>query len=110
MMILYSLALAGAEGDTFPPTRPVLLSINALATRFSVSRKHVLTLLRDTEGQDLLVRGGAANNEVTLLPRGRDALEQLIATIFLYLALCADEALRKRARNASSFAAVAAGG
>jgi AraC-like DNA-binding protein len=110
MMILYSLALAGEEGDTFPPTGPVLLSINALATRFSVSRKHVLTLLRDAEGQSLLLRGGAANNEVTLLPRGRDALQQLIATIFLYLAQCADEALRGRAKNASSFAAAIAGG
>jgi len=99
MMILYSLALTGAEGDTFPPIGPVGLSINALATRFSVSRKHVLTLLRDAEGQELLVRGGAGNSEVTLLPRGRDALEKLIATIFLYLALCADEALHARASS-----------
>jgi hypothetical protein len=110
MMILYSLALAAAPGDTFPPEGPVSLSINALATRFSVSRKHVLTLLRDAEGQGLLMRGGAGNNEVTLLPRGREALEQLVATIFLYLAQCADEALRGRAKDASSFAMMSAGG
>ncbi len=46
-MILFTLALSGSDGDTFPPKRPVPLAINALAMRFSVSRKHVLTLLRD---------------------------------------------------------------
>jgi DNA-binding MarR family transcriptional regulator len=106
MMILYSLALAGAEDDPFPPTRPLPLSINALANRFSVSRKHVLTLLRDAEREGLLARGGAANNEVTLSPRGREALEKMMATIFLYLAQCADEALHA---SASTRAVMAAG-
>jgi hypothetical protein len=103
MMILYSLALAGADQDAFPPVGPVPLSINALATRFSVSRKHVLTLLRDAEAQGLLKRCGAANNEIMLLPRGRDALENMLASMFLYMAECAEMALRTgRATAASS--------
>jgi hypothetical protein len=93
MVILFSLASAGPEQEAFPPRAPVPLSINALATKFSVSRKHVLTLLRDAETQGLLARGGAAGNEVTVLPRCRDAFEMLFATMFLYLAECADEAL-----------------
>ncbi len=102
VMILFSLALAGAEDDTFPPTRPVPLSINALAHRFSVSRKHVLTLLNDAEQEGLLLRGGAANGEITLLPRGRDALENMLATMFLYLAQSADEALHAGAASPSA--------
>lgn len=93
VVILFSLALSGVEGDAFPPARPVQLSINALARNFSVSRKHVLSLLRDAEDKHLLMRSGAVSNEVTLLPHGRDALEKMLATMFLYLAQCADEAL-----------------
>lgn len=108
-MILFSLALSGSKGDSFPPKRPVPLSINALATRFSVSRKHVLTLLRDAEAQGLLSRGGAMNDEITLSPRGGEALETFFATMFLYLAQCADEALGARAKSDSSNMTIAAG-
>jgi hypothetical protein len=94
MMIFYSLALAGRDDDAFPPRRPMPLSINALATRFSVSRKHVLTLLRDAEAEGLLRRGGPANSEITLLPRGREALEMMMAGLFVYMAECAEVALR----------------
>jgi hypothetical protein len=94
MMIFYSLALAGQDDDAFPPLAPVRLSINALATKFSVSRKHVLTLLRDAEAEGLLARGGPANSEITLLPRGREALEMMIASLFLYMAECAEVALQ----------------
>ncbi|MBR0715078.1 hypothetical protein [Bradyrhizobium liaoningense] len=100
VVILFSLALSGSEGEAFPPAGPVQLSINALATNFSVSRKHVLSLLRDAEQTGLLLRSGAANNEVTLLPRGRDALEQMLATMFLYLAHCAKEALGAYVKSA----------
>ena len=102
MMILFSLALSGPEQGSFPSRTPVPLSINALATKFSVSRKHVLTLLRDAETQGLVMRGGASNDEITVLLRGRNALEMLFATMFLYLAQCADEALAAMASSASS--------
>jgi hypothetical protein len=102
IVILFSLALGGDELAPFPPREPVPLSINGLARRFSVSRKHVLTLLRDAERQGLLLRSGPADNEIVLLPSGRDAIEAMLATMFLYLAQCGDEALRNCARSASS--------
>jgi hypothetical protein len=102
MMILFSLALSGPEQGSFPSRTPVPLSINALAAKFSVSRKHVLTLLRDAETQGLVMRGGASNDEITVLLPGRNALEMLFATMFLYLAQCADEALAAMASSASS--------
>nr|WP_249128244.1 hypothetical protein [Bradyrhizobium lablabi] len=98
MLILFSLALAGREEGPLPVNEPVTLSINALATTFSVSRKHVLTLLRDAEAEQLLVRGGAANNEVTMLPRGCDGLEIFWARLFLYFAEGAEQAERALAR------------
>jgi hypothetical protein len=78
----------GRNGEIQP------VRINAQATAFSVSRKHVSTMLRDAEAQHLLARGGLANDEVTILPRSRDALEMLFATMFLYLAQCAEDGLR----------------
>jgi hypothetical protein len=93
MVILFNLALAGPADSPFPPAVPVPLSINAQATTFSVSRKHVLTMLRDAEAQHLLARGGLANDAVTILPRTRDALEMLFATMFVYLAQCAEDGM-----------------
>jgi hypothetical protein len=94
MVILFSLALAGPAEGPFPPTAPVPLSINALATTFSVSRKHVLTLLRDAEAHGLLARGGPGNDEINLLPSARESLEMLFATMFGLLAQCAEDGLR----------------
>jgi hypothetical protein len=94
IVILYSLALAGPAEGPFPAVAPVPLSINALANSFSVSRKHVLTLLRDAEAQGLLARGGSANDRITLLPPVREALEKFLATMFLFLAQCAEHGLR----------------
>lgn len=99
MVILFSLALAGPADGPFAPTAPVPLSINALAKAFSVSRKHVLTLLRDAEAQGLLARGGPANDEITLLPPARESLEMLFATMFGLLARCAEDGLRARGQH-----------
>jgi hypothetical protein len=94
MMIFYSLALSGPKNGAFPPAEPVPLSINMLATRFSVSRKHVLTLLQDAEAASLLARDRPAQSEVTLLPRARDALELTLAHQFLFIAEGAEAALQ----------------
>ncbi|GLH77833.1 hypothetical protein SSBR45G_27410 [Bradyrhizobium sp. SSBR45G] len=107
MVILFSLAQGGGADQPFPPDGPVPLSINALATRFSVSRKHVLTLLRDAEEQGLLVRGGAGNDALTILPRGREAIERMLATMFLYMAECAEVALQAAGREARASGTVA---
>lgn len=48
------------------------------------------------------------NNEITLLARGGEALENFFATMFLYLAQSADEALRASGNSASSHAGIAA--
>lgn len=93
MVILLSLSLAGPAEEPFPPTGPVPLSINALATTFSVSRKHILTLLRDAQADGLLLRSHSGD-EVTILPVAREALEVLHATILLFLAHCAERASR----------------
>jgi hypothetical protein len=97
LIILLSLAQSGPADGPFASSAPIELSINALASKFSVSRKHVLTLLRDAEELGLLVRGGPANNEVAFLPSGRDALENFLATMFLYFAECAEQAAPAKA-------------
>ncbi|CCD96717.1 conserved hypothetical protein [Bradyrhizobium sp. ORS 375] len=107
MVILFSLAHGGGAEEPFPPERPVPLSINGLATRFSVSRKHVLSLIREAEDKGLLARGGAGNDTVIILPRGREAIEQMLATMFLYMADCADVALQAAGRGGITTNAVA---
>nr|WP_316231933.1 hypothetical protein [Bradyrhizobium sp. SZCCHNR1051] len=104
MVILFSLAQGGGPDQPFPPAGPVPLSINGLATRFSVSRKHVLTLLRDAEEKGLLVRGTEA---ITILPRGREAIERMLATMFLYMAECAEVARQAAGRDGSATDAAA---
>ncbi|WP_371507568.1 hypothetical protein [Bradyrhizobium sp. ORS 285] len=104
MVILFSLAQSAGPDDAFPPDSPVPYSINGLATRFSVSRKHVLTLLRVAEEKGLLVRGTDA---MSILPLGRDAIERMLATMFLYMAECADVALQAAGREGHATDAVA---
>ncbi|CAL76777.1 hypothetical protein BRADO2970 [Bradyrhizobium sp. ORS 278] len=106
MVILFSLAQGGGAAEPFPPERPVPLSINGLSTRFSVSRKHVLSLIRAAEDKGLLARGGAGD-AVTILPRGREAIEQMLATMFLYLAECAEVARQAAGREGRATNAVA---
>lgn len=93
IVILFSLALECPPDGPFPPIGPVPLSISALAKRFAVSRKHVLTLLRDAEALGFLARGGVDNGEVTLLPPAREGIARLLATMFLFLAQGAEQAL-----------------
>ncbi len=89
LVILFSLAVAGAADDTMPPTRPVHISISELARRFSVSRAHVLRLLRAAEAEGLIERGTNAPESVTLLPPLSRALQRCVAVMFLFFAHCA---------------------
>lgn len=98
MVILFCLLLAGEADDVFPPTRPVPVSISALGTKFGVSRKHVLKLLRDAEREGFLQRTGDRNDRVVLLPRVREGAQTFFATMFLYLARSAGEALTEIGR------------
>ncbi|MBA3904749.1 MAG: hypothetical protein C0522_13940, partial [Rhodocyclaceae bacterium] len=92
MLILASLLSAGEVDDTVPPTRPVRVSISALARRFAVSRPHVLKLMRDAAEQRFIERVGPAGGSILILPRLSAAAENLFATMYLFLADCAREA------------------
>ncbi len=91
--ILFSLVIAGDADDTMPPTRPVRVSISELARRFSVSRAHVLRLLRDAAAEGLLARSGVAEDAITILPPLARALRDGVAIVFLFFAQCARAAM-----------------
>jgi hypothetical protein len=92
LTILFSLVIAAAP-DTVPPRRPVRISISELARRFSVSRAHVLRLLRDAAVEGLIERTGAAQEAITLMPPLSNALERSVSTVFLFFAHCARAAM-----------------
>lgn len=91
LMILFSIMLAGEDGDTIPPQRPCSISISALANRFGVSRVHVRTLLRDAEAAGLIERteGG---NKILLRPKMIEAFKNFCAASLLYVGYCAQQA------------------
>ena len=91
LVILFSLAVAGAADDTMPPARPVRISLSELARRFSVSRAHVLRLLRVAKAQGLIERSD--DETVMFLPPLSRALLNSVAIMFLFFAHCAREAL-----------------
>jgi hypothetical protein len=95
--ILFSLVIAGDVDDTMPPTRPVRISISELARRFSVSRPHVLRLLRDAAAEGLVARSGAGQDgikdAITILPPLSRALRDGVAIFFLLFAQCARAAI-----------------
>ena len=93
LIMVLSLFLAGKPDDTFPPTKPVRISISALARRFAVSRPHVMNLLRDAEQEGFLRRDGQQGEDIVVLPRLAEAVQNLFATIFLFQAESAREAL-----------------
>lgn len=107
LMILLSLLAAEGPQGTFPPDRPVAISISALARRFGVSRVHVRKLLRDAQSENLIARGAGREDHVVVLPRLREAALNLLATIFLFIADCISKAI---ADSAPSKCDGAAGG
>lgn len=90
LLICCSLLAAGEADDTVPPSRPVPVSIAALARRFAVSRPHVVKLVRDAERQGLVARSGGG---LTILPPLADGVQTFFASMYLFFAACAREAL-----------------
>jgi len=90
LMICCSLLSAGEAGDAVPPSRPVPVSVAGLARRFAVSRPHVLKLLRDAEAQGLIARSG---DGVAIAPALADGARAFFATLYLFFATCAREAM-----------------
>ena len=90
ILICSYLIAAGEADDTVPPTRPVPISIAALARRFAVSRPHVLKLLRDAEAAGLIARSA---DRVLFKPALAEGARNFFATMFLYYAGSAREAM-----------------
>jgi hypothetical protein len=94
ILILASLLTSGDPDDTMPPQRAVSMSISALARRFSVSRPHVLKLIRDAAADGLIERTGQNGDHVVIQRRLADAAQNFFATMFLLFADCARGAMR----------------
>jgi hypothetical protein len=93
ILILASLLTSGEAGDAVPPTRPVQVSVSALARRFAVSRAHVLALLRDAADQGFIDRVGPDREGILILPRLAEAARDFFAGMHLFYADCARAAL-----------------
>jgi hypothetical protein len=94
LFILMTLITAGDEDDTVPPSRPVPISVDALARRFRVSRPHVLKLIRDAADGGFIERVGQDGSHLLIRPRLAEAAQIFFATMYLFFADCAREAIR----------------
>jgi hypothetical protein len=99
--ILMSLVLSGARDDTFPPSRPVSISLSAIARDFGVSRVHVGRLVQEGVSAGLLQRAGARRDEVTISPRLSDAVRRVLAHYIVHYTHCAGLAYADIAANSA---------
>lgn len=99
LMVLFTLLNGGAPDDSFPPRGPVAVSISELSRRFGVSRVHVRKLLRDAAAAGFIERPADSEGPVILLPRLAIAVQNFLATLFLFVAHCARRARRNRRAN-----------
>jgi hypothetical protein len=100
LFVLMSLIIAGEADDSVPPSRPVPISMAALARRFRVSRPHVLKLLRDAADGGFIARSGQEGNRIVIRPQLGEATQIFFATMYLFFADCAREAMRRQSRAA----------
>ena len=91
MMILFSLYLAATDEDGTVARDPIAVSISDLSRRFTVSRPHVLGLLRDAERLGLLTRRD--DGRILVGPQLVNALDDFVAGVFRFLAGCVRAAL-----------------
>ncbi|HEY2756323.1 MAG TPA: hypothetical protein VGJ01_11350 [Pseudolabrys sp.] len=94
LFILMTLITAGEADDSVPPSRPVPMSMAALARRFRVSRPHVLKLIRDAADGGFIERVGQDGGRVIVRPRLAEATQIFFATMYLFFADSAREAMR----------------
>jgi hypothetical protein len=87
--ILMSIMLSGASDDTFPPSRPVSISLSAIARDFGVSRVHVGRLVQEGVNAGLLERTGSRRDEVVITPRLSEAVRRVIAHYIVHYTHCA---------------------
>jgi DNA-binding MarR family transcriptional regulator len=94
LFVLMSLITAGEVDDSVPPSRPVPISMAALARRFRVSRPHVLKLIRDAADDGFIERSAHDANRVVIRAPLAEATQVFFATMYLFFADCAREAMR----------------
>ena len=97
--ILMSIALAGASDDSFPPLRPVSISLTAIARDFDVSRVHVRRVVQEGVSAGLLERAGPREDELRLSPRLSDAVRRVLAAYMVHYTHCARLAYADIARE-----------
>jgi hypothetical protein len=98
-IILGHIMLSGDADDSYPPTRPLPVSLSALSRRFGVSRRHVRRLLEKAEQEGLLEM--LDGNLVQLSPRLAQAANDFMAAHFLIAADSAQGALADIGRESA---------
>ena len=88
--------LGGAADDVFPPRGPATIVIAAMSRRFSVSRTHIIRLLRATEAAGL-IRRDASETTVFLKEALRVEVERFYAVTYIGFSLFASTALKSSA-------------
>jgi hypothetical protein len=97
IIILMSIFLAADADDTMPPTRPVTISISALAKRCEVSRPHIQKFLRDAAAGGFIAIDPAEPQRATVRPRLADAMQNFVANVLLFVAYTVRMALKDAA-------------
>ena len=73
--------------ETFPPSRPVSISLSGLARDCKVSRVDVRRLVQD--GERRAVEPGRKRDGLAIAPRLSDAVRRVVATYMLHRTHCA---------------------
>jgi hypothetical protein len=81
IQVVHALLADAADGDVFPPRRPIAFSASAMARRFKVSRIHISRLMDAAQAEGLLTLG---DGMVTLTPSGREAFDWVFANQMIY--------------------------
>lgn len=101
MLILMTLAVE-ARRDGRDPLAPLAVTITDLAKRASASRGHVLSVLRDAEGQAMVVRSGERGEGIAVTGSLLDAVDRFIAAILMLHLFAIREALAPKAPDPSA--------
>ncbi|MDB5469799.1 MAG: hypothetical protein JWR84_1359 [Caulobacter sp.] len=91
MPALYNILALAEPDDDFPPRRPIRINLAELSRRCSVSRTHMLRLLRDIEAAGLLAPADH-DGEMVMTPFMREEVEVFYAIYLVGLIISAREA------------------
>jgi CTP-dependent riboflavin kinase len=81
ILILLSLVVQARRGDD--PYSALDVTISALANQYSVSRGHVMSVLRDAEEQGMIARVGERGEGIAVTEALLDGLDTLAAVLLL---------------------------